>query len=69
MNEEGSFKDKGVITSGEFTEMIVSETKKRRLGLEENNPSEEMCISPQLDIVNQKNLLLAGSAMQTRHSS
>lgn len=56
-------------------ELVITDPKRRRVGEEHgptkiDNPDLEMSVSPQEDEnSNQKNLYLAGAALQTRHSS
>lgn len=61
-----------------YTEILITDLKMRRLAHETIGPSEKIIESPQEedmieaayeDPVNQKNLLLAGTALQARHSS
>ncbi|KAK1394725.1 hypothetical protein POM88_013781 [Heracleum sosnowskyi] len=68
-NQETLSLDKGNNSTEDIHEIIVSDPKRRRLGPEENSPEEDISISPQEEILNQKNLYQAGAAMQTRHSS
>lgn len=59
----------GNTTDGDNNEILVTDSKRRRMGLEDSNPDTEINMSPNEEDQNQKNLVLVGAAVQARHSS
>lgn len=53
-NQEISLNDKEKDNAGELSEIFVSDPKRRRVGLVENKPDEEMCTSPETENKNKK---------------
>lgn len=68
-SEENQLINAENIIDGDCNEIMVTESKRRRVGLENSRPYTEMTGLSDEDSQNQKNGFLAGAALQARHSS